>query len=177
MEVCRGNDDIRVYFSLLSANVGIHDVCPLASLLVDARFFEIFAPTPESARTAFGWLARAFRIELLFATVWRVPEYLVQLYRNKPSLASRLFAFSGPSYCSSWCWQQVVLCVLSLVRPNKRNDRTWSRIDFDELSLITRRGEEQARVVIVFLKQPLSGCFKIVLVDATGLDWRFRLTR
>lgn len=49
MEVCRGNDHIRVYFSLLSANVGIHDVCPLAWLLVDARFFEIFAPTPECA--------------------------------------------------------------------------------------------------------------------------------
>lgn len=43
--------------------------------------------------------------------------------------------------------------------------------------LITRRGEEQARAVIVFFKQPLSGCSKIVLIDTEGLDCRFRLTR
>lgn len=118
MEVCRGNDDTRVFFSLLSANVGIHHVCPLASLLVEARFFEILAPTPEYAWSRRELLFdRGFRIELLFATVWRVPEYLVQLYRNKPSLASRFFAFSGSSCCSWWCWQQVVPCVLSLGVP------------------------------------------------------------
>lgn len=137
MKVCRGNDDVRVYFSLLNANVGIHDVCSLASLTRDSsKYSSPNLNVRDRGATAFGWSVRGFRIELLFVTVWRVPEYLVQIYRTRTSYASRLFAFPGSSWCSSWCWKQVVPCVLSLARPNKRNDRTWSRIDFDELSVL-----------------------------------------